>query len=95
MKVNPALIAAFSGLCDTIPLIVGTTPFAVIFGTVARIGWASLHSPQRSWRPTPPRMMKNFTLTTEKRHSWEVFFHANLCGLKKIEVIGGRSLSIT
>jgi 4-azaleucine resistance transporter AzlC len=35
MKVDTALIAAFSGLRDTIPLIVGTTPFAVIFGTVA------------------------------------------------------------
>jgi hypothetical protein len=26
-------------------------------------------------------MMKDFTLTTEKRHSWEVFFHANLYAL--------------
>jgi hypothetical protein len=25
--------------------------------------------------------MKDFTVTTEKRHSWEVFFLANLCGL--------------
>jgi predicted branched-subunit amino acid permease len=35
METDAALIAAFSGLRDTIPLIVGTTPFAVIFGTVA------------------------------------------------------------
>jgi 4-azaleucine resistance transporter AzlC len=34
MKADAALLAAFSGLRDTVPLIVGTTPFAVIFGTV-------------------------------------------------------------
>jgi hypothetical protein len=42
-----------------------------------------------------PRMMKNFTLTTEKRHSWEVFFLANLCGLcqRELLIIGEYDLS--
>jgi hypothetical protein len=32
-------------------------------------------------------MMKDFTLTTEKRHSWEVFFHANLCELGRSQIL--------